>query len=219
MTNRIRCPSCNEVLYLKEEEFDTEIACPRCKRKFVWSEVLKETVTIHCPSCKEELRVEKRSLFVKIGCPRCKKQFIPSMTPEGKWAREVERRERRERIKRRIREREEMKRREEETRVIAIREPSYRCVKCGVAISESDIREGRASREGDDVYCLKHIPRLKSCPACGWEVVSRFAMSCPRCDEPIITPTPYEMLKRIEQALLKIHEDLKRLQRSMIIER
>jgi len=215
MAVKIRCPFCQEVLYIEKEEFDTKTACPRCNRSFVWSKVLKESVELHCPFCKEKLLVKKKEMSQNMDCRRCRKSFVPVMTPEGIWIREMEKKRRYEKIKKRLKEREEQKRREEEAKLARMKEPSYACVECGVSISEMDVREGRALKEGGKVYCILHIPKLRKCPACGWDTVSRFAASCPRCNEPMVTPTVDETLRRIEKALLKIHEELKRWQRIM----
>jgi DNA-directed RNA polymerase subunit M/transcription elongation factor TFIIS len=39
---QIHCPYCKEVLYIKEEEFDTETRCSRCQRAFIWSNILEQ---------------------------------------------------------------------------------------------------------------------------------------------------------------------------------
>jgi phage FluMu protein Com len=39
---QIRCPYCEKLLYIKEEEFDIETRCTRCQRAFIWSNILEQ---------------------------------------------------------------------------------------------------------------------------------------------------------------------------------
>lgn len=36
----IRCPHCEEALWIEQNEVDIELSCPRCEKKFIWAEVL-----------------------------------------------------------------------------------------------------------------------------------------------------------------------------------
>ncbi len=130
----IRCPFCKEALSISQKQVDSTTECPRCKKTFVWGDILrakerKEQEAIEAAAEKKRLRKAKRE------------------------ERKVLQAEKAASAKERVRE-------SREERKMRMREERWQCEECGRDLCQLDFQRGTGfyDNEVGAAYCEAHAP-------------------------------------------------------------